>query len=236
MKTSVLQCGAGEDLLFLHGYGATKECFLRQINYFSSFYRVTAFDFWGFGESSSPSSPWSLYDYAARTAELLREYGVRRPHVIAHSFGARVAIKAEAIEPTFRSLILTGAAGIRLGHGPLYRLKVGTYRAVKRVAPRFADRHFGSEEYRKLDPIARETYKKIVNEDLRDLAEKIGIPTLLIYGERDKTTPVRAGMIYCSRIRRSELCVLPDCGHFPFLDDEVTFDRVAEEFWERQRE
>lgn len=233
MKTSVLQQGTGEDLLFLHGYGATKECFLRQINYFSSFYRVTAFDFWGFGESEPPDRPWTLDDYVIRTLELMSEYGVERPRVIAHSFGARVAVKAEATLSPFHSLVLTGAAGINLGHGPLFHLKVGAYRAVKRVFPDFAERHFGSEEYKKLDKTAKETYKKIVNEDLREVAERICVPTLLIYGENDKTTPVKAGMVYCSAIKRSELCVLPDAGHFPFLDDEITFNRITEEFLER---
>lgn len=233
MKTSVLQCGSGEDVLFLHGYGATKECFLRQIKYFSDFYRVTAFDFWGFGESESPSVPWSLDDYAAHTLELMEEHGVTKPRVLAHSFGARVAVKAESLAPTFRSLVLTGAAGINLGHGWLYHAKIRAYRAVKKIAPGFAERRFGSEEYRRLDPIARETYKRIVNEDLRTAAEKIAVPTLLIYGERDRTTPVKVGEAYAGRIARSELCVLPDCGHFPFLDDPLTFHRLTEEFWER---
>lgn len=233
MKTSVLQCGSGEDVLFLHGYGATKECFLRQIKYFSAFYRVTAFDFWGFGESESPSVPWSLDDYAAHTIALMEEYGVAKPRVLAHSFGARVAVKAESATPTFRSLVLTGAAGINLGHGGLYHAKIRAYRAVKKIAPGFADRHFGSEEYRRLDPIARETYKRIVNEDLRAAAEKIAVPTLLIYGEHDRTTPVKVGEAYAERIARSELCVLPDCGHFPFLDAPITFHRLTEEFWER---
>ena len=48
---SFLQKGNGENLLFLHGYLSNKESFSAQIAYFSKFYRVTAVDFLGFGQS-----------------------------------------------------------------------------------------------------------------------------------------------------------------------------------------
>ena len=51
MNISVLRAGEGRDLLFLHGYLASKESFLPQIEYFSRNFRVTAFDFPGFGQS-----------------------------------------------------------------------------------------------------------------------------------------------------------------------------------------
>ena len=109
----VLQRGAGKDVLFLHGYGARKECFLPQINYFSRFCRVTAFDFTGFGDAPPLASPWAVDDYAAETRDVVRSLGLSRPHVVAHSFGARVAVKiAAADEGFFGKMVLTGAAGI----------------------------------------------------------------------------------------------------------------------------
>jgi pimeloyl-ACP methyl ester carboxylesterase len=232
LKTSVLQRGQGKDLLFLHGYGASKECFLRQINYFSKFYRVTAFDFPGFGQSESPATAWSVGDYAVFTREKLNEWQIHTPCVVAHSFGARVAVKMAAGENCFEKMVLTGAAGIIPPRGVIYRMKVGAYRATKRLFPAYAERHFGSEEYKKLSPVERESYKKIVNEDLRYEAEKIDVPVLFIYGEKDTTTPVKSGMVYCSHVKDSQLCVMPECGHFAFLDDEISFNRITEEFLE----
>lgn len=234
-KTSVLQCGEGKDLIFLHGYGASKECFLQQINYFSRFYRVTAFDFPGFGESEPLTAAWSVGDYAEFTRRYLGELKIHRPCVVAHSFGARIAVKMAAEEDCFEKMVLTGAAGIILKRGIGYRLKVNAYRAVKRIFPAYAEKNFGSEEYKTLNFLQRESYKKIVNEDLRFAAEKICVPVLLIYGENDKTTPVKSGMVYCSHIKNSELCIMPDCGHFAFLDDAISFDRITEEFLEKQK-
>ena len=48
---SFIRKGEGKDLVFLHGYLSSKEAFLPFLDYFSGRYRVTAFDFCGFGQS-----------------------------------------------------------------------------------------------------------------------------------------------------------------------------------------
>lgn len=233
LKTAYIRRGEGKDLVFFHGYGANKECFLPQINYFSRFYRVTAFDFPAFGESDDIPMPWSVGDYARYTEDFLDGLALVEPYVLAHSFGARVAIKMAASGYPFEKMVLTGGAGIILNRNAAYRIKVKLYRAVKKLFPEYAERRFGSEEYRALSPVRRESYKKIVNEDLREDAQKVAPPVLLLYGERDKTTPVKAGEIYRDKMPNAELCVLKNCGHFAFLDDAVLFNRTMEEFLER---
>ena len=164
---SLLQRGEGEDLVFLHGYLACKESFYYQIEALSARFRVTAFDFWGMGRSAPLREAWSVSDYAAHTLALLDELGISRAFLLAHSFGGRVALKLLAREPQrFPYALLTGCAGIPPRRGAGYAVRVKAYRAVRRVAPRFAEKHFGSAEYRTLSPVMKESYKKIVNEDL----------------------------------------------------------------------
>ncbi len=229
MKISYLQCGDGEDLLFLHGYLANKESFSRQISYFSKFYRVTALDFPGMGQAEPLTSPWSVGDYAVWAEEAMEELGIVRPRVIAHSFGGRVAVKLLARE-SFSRAVLTGCAGIVKKRGVKYRFRVKSYKICKKIAPEFAEKHFGSEEYRALSPVMRESYKKIVNEDLREEAARITVPVLFLHGERDEEVPLSSIRIYLGKIRGSKLKVLKNCGHFPFLDDPLAFNLAAEEF------
>ena len=92
-EVSLIQEGAGEDLVLLHGYLSCKESFYWQIKYFSKYFRVTAFDFWGFGKSPPLTEPWSVDDYAAHTLALLDELDIRRAHLLTHSFGGRVGLK-----------------------------------------------------------------------------------------------------------------------------------------------
>ena len=70
-----------------------------------------------------------------------------------------------------------------------YKVRVRAYRIAKKIAPRFAERRFGSEEYRKLSPMLRESYKKIVNEDLTPCLAHIRVPVLYVFGQRDTATP-----------------------------------------------
>ena len=218
-------------MVFLHGYLSSKEAFTAQINYFSRFFRVTAIDFIGFGKSAPLSQPFSVDDYAVWTEEVLRLLGVEKPHVIAHSFGCRVAVKMSARAPDcFDKILLTGAAGVILKRTFRYRIKVKTYRLVRKLAPRFAEKRFGSKEYRTLSPVMRESYKKIVNEDLRGCAEKIENEVLLVQGKEDTTTPKKEAEAYLACMKRGRL-VMMDGGHFAFAEHPLAFNLIAEEFF-----
>ena len=217
--------------MFLHGYLSSKEAFANQIAYFSRFYRVTALDFIGFGKSPPLTESYSVGDYAQWLQGVLAALGVGKPHVIAHSFGCRVAVKLASEQPdAFDKILLTGPAGVILKRGFSYRVKVGAYRLVKRIAPNLAERKFGSKEYRTLTPLMKESYKKIVNEDLRECAKKVKNQVLLVEGRADKTTPLQEAKAYLECFRNGELRLI-DGGHFAFVDSPVAFNLIAEEFF-----
>ena len=130
----------------------------------------------------------------------------------------------------FDKIVLTGAAGVILKRSLGYYLKVKTYRLVKRVAPRFAERRFGSAEYRTLSPIMRESYKKIVNEDLRGCAGEIENEVLLVQGKGDATTPKKEAEAYLTCLKRGRL-VMMDGGHFAFAEHPLAFNLIIEEFF-----
>lgn len=228
---SYIQKGTGKDLVFLHGYLSSKEAFFNQIEYFSKFYRVTAIDFLGFGGSRCLTSAFSVSDYAAWTKEVFALLGVKKPYVIAHSFGCRVAVKMAAENAgIFDKMLLTGPAGIILKRGISYRIKVKSYRWVKRIAPQFAEKKFGSVEYRTLSPIMKESYKKIVNEDLRVCAKKIKNETLIVEGEQDATTPLKEAQAYLQCLENGRLQMIKG-GHFAFAESPFCFNLIAEEFF-----
>ena len=232
---SLLQRGEGEDLVLLHGYLACKESFYYQIEALSARYRVTAFDFWGMGASAPPDGPWSVSDYAARTRALLGELGIARAFLLAHSFGGRVALKLLAEETDrFPYALLTGCAGIPPRRGLAYAARVRAYRAVRRFAPRFAERHFGSAEYRTLSPRMKESYKKIVNEDLTPCLAKIRSRVLYVFGERDTATPPYMARALHAGTAGSGLIFLRGCTHFCFCEQPARFNAVALEFFPRR--
>ena len=232
---SFLQKGNGKDLVLLHGYLSSKEAFAAQVEYFSKFYRVTAFDFLGQGKSAELPSPFSVDDYASWTEDVLRVLGVHSPCVIAHSFGCRVLIKMLARGNfAFGKVVLTGPAGVVMNRDSRYRRRVRLYRFVRRFAPAFADKHFGSAEYRSLSPMMRESYKKIVNEDLRADAARVENSVLIIQGERDMVTPACEAQAFRSVMKNARLVSL-DGGHFAFAEHPVAFNILVEEFLQNDR-
>lgn len=215
--------------MFLHGYLSSKESFYPQINYFSRRFRVTAPDLPGFGGSDRIPAAWSVGEYADWLEGFLKERGIAFPCVIAHSFGGRVALKCLARGLIDRA-VLTGCAGIVKRRTLSYHIKVKSYRLVRKFAPRFAEAKFGSAEYRSLSPLMRESYKKIVNEDLREEAKRIARPVLYLNGERDKETPLSSVKILHECTAGSQLAVLKGCGHFAHLEEPLLFNLAAEEF------
>lgn len=192
---------------------------------------MTALDFLGFGKSAPLKEAFSVSDYAEWTKEALGLLGVVRPYVVAHSFGCRVAVKmAKGDGQVFDKILLTGPAGVILKRGMKYRAKVRLYRLVKKIAPRFAEKHFGSREYRSLSPLMKESYKKIVNEDLRGDAAEIENEVLLVEGEQDTTTPPEEAEAYLSVLQRGKMKRM-EGGHFAFAEYPVSFNLIAEEFF-----
>ena len=214
----------------LHGYLSSKEAWSAQIEYFSRFYKVTAIDFIGFGQSPPLTEAYSVGDYARWLQSLLQALGIEKPHVFAHSFGCRVAVKAASgNEELFDKILLTGPAGIIMPRGWKYKLKVKTYRFVKKIAPRYAEKHFGSKEYRSLSPIMKESYKKIVNEDLRHDAELVKNEILIVEGREDTATPLAEAEVYLSHFPNARLQIM-EGDHFAFALRPVPFNVIAEEF------
>lgn len=170
-------------------------------------------------------------DYCLWLEDFIKKSKLSRPHIIAHSFGARVALKYLSERPeAAEKLIITGGAGLVKPRSPEYMRRVKAYRRIKKLFPKFAERHFGSSEYRTLPPLMRESYKKIVNEDLKACAEKIQNRTLLIYGREDTVTPyAEEGETFNRLIKGSRLEIM-DGGHFCFSENYDKFNKSVYQF------
>jgi pimeloyl-ACP methyl ester carboxylesterase len=57
-----------------------------------------------------------------------------------------------------------------------------------------------------------------------------GLPTLIVWGERDPLIPVRHAYEAHERIPGSRLEIFPGAGHFPYRDDPRRFAEVLMDF------
>lgn len=220
-----------KQIVFLHGYLSDKSAFAAQEKFFSRYFECFSFDMPGFGKNTFMPYPYALDDYVAFVKEYMDKNRIVRPHVVAHSFGARVAVKAAAQDKTlFSSLVLTGAAGMKPRRTLAYRVKKLRFRVLKRFVPRERLEKYYSPDYRMLGDVMRQSFVKIVGEHLESCAARVKNPTLLVYGEKDRETPLYMAKRYNKLIADSRLIIIKDVGHFCFAERPAAFNYPVREF------
>lgn len=207
----------------LHGFLSKKECFLKQITFFSRFFKVVAIDMTGFGEAENQKYPYCVDDYVREVKRVVDELGVEKYSVIAHSFGARVALKLAAKDSRINRIVFTGAAGLKPKRGVEYLFKRASFLLLKRLVPKEKLAWCYARDYRDLSPVMKESFKLIVSENLDEYAKKIKVKTLIISGRKDKETPPCSQKKLHRLIEWSELAFI-DGGHFCFLDNPNDFN------------
>lgn len=250
-KVDVTLSGEGErSALLLHGWMCSAQLMQNVRAELEGHMRVAAIDFPGHGrqgKSAPPPEPWGVPEYMEMTAAVIDRLHLAPCDIVAHSFGARVAILLAATYPErVGRMILTGAAGIKKpktgGASARQRLYKGLRGAVN-LAERthlFGSlpekgrerlvQAFGSPDYRALSPEMRKTFVKVISLDLTDQLERIKAPTLLYWGAQDTETPLWMARVMEERIPDAGLVVEEGAGHFAYLEHSRTFLRVVHSF------
>ena len=214
----------------LHGYLSSKESFLRQIQFFSRFFRVVAVDMRGFGKSEEMDYPYSLDDYVNEIKEILDLLGEDKVDLLAHSFGARVGVKLANKDDRIDNIIFTGAAGLKPRRGLKYILKKASFFILKRFVKREKLKFLYSQDYRNLPLVKKQSFQKIIGERLEEEYKKLDRKVLLIFGGRDKETPPYMAKRMRKLVKNSQLVILPYAGHFCFLERAEEFNSTAFKF------
>ena len=132
------------------------------------------------------------------------ELKIKNPHVIAHSFGGRVAIYlASKYNELFNKIVLVDAAGVKPRKSLKKMLKIFMFKCGKKYLKiissedKYEERlknyrkKFASSDYNEIkSDIMRQTFSKVVNLDLTKNLKQITRPVLLIWGKDDKDTPL----------------------------------------------
>ena len=202
-----------------------------QTGFFGRYFNVYAPDLKGFGDNAYMPFPYSLSDYVEEVREFIYAKGLKQPHVIAHSFGARIVIKAASEDKNiFDKAVLTGAAGLK----PRPTLKKSFKKAAFGILKRFVKKEkltrFYSADYNALSPVMKKSFIKIVSENLDDRLKYIVNPTLLIFGKDDGQTPLYMARRLNKGIKGSSLSVYEGAGHFCFIDKPLKFNTEVKEF------
>ena len=233
--------GAGEPVLLLHGWGASMSSFRQVFDDLATTFHVVALDFPGHGSSGTPPVGWTVSDYTECLLSVMDQLSLTRPSIVAHSFGGRVAIKLAVAHPErVGRLILVDAAGVPPPRSLRFRIKRALVQSVKRVAPYLGPlgaalrkRVYAlvqSKDYAAASGPMRDTFVKVISEDLTGFLPRVEAPTLLIWGDQDTDTPPVSGQTMKALIPRSEFVLLKGAGHFSYIDQFNLFRLLLRKF------
>lgn len=238
-------CGTGTPLLMLHGWGANLGLMWPLAERLAPLgYRIYIPDLPGFGQSDQPPSAWSVHDYAAFVVAYLDHHAVDTAHLVGHSFGGRLGLVLGAEYPNrIMKTALIDSAGVRSRPSWKSRLRQFSYKFIRsglnsfrmsdlanRMAAWYADR-YSSPDYKAAQGIMRETFVKVVNEDLLPYAARIKAPTLLLWGDLDDDTPLWQGTLLEKTIPDSGLVVFEGADHYSYLDRLSDTVRILDHFF-----
>lgn len=214
-----------ENLVILHGWGSCAENWreIKEVLQREDLQVLTP-DLPGFGVSTLPKRAWFVDDYVEWLKGFCEKQNVSRFFLFGHSFGGRIAIKFAAQYPEkLKGLILCSAAGIKPKNNLLalaatkagkivfsLPLLKGLYPFFQKV---FYVKILRKTDYLKAQGIMKQVFKNVVDEDLTPCLSQIKVPTLILWGRKDKMTPVKDGYLMKEKISSSQLKVFDNVGH-----------------------
>ncbi len=238
--TNYSQVGKGRVVLLLHGWGDSLAGFRELQTAIGKDHMVVAVDLPGFGQTQAPVGVWGLDDYAVFVQSFISRLGLKVAVLVGHSNGGAIAIRGLASE-TIKAdkLVLLSSAGIRgESKGKLGAIQLVT--KTGKILTSSLPSGIRNKLRRKVYSAAgsdmlvaehlQETFKKVVSQDVRADADNLTLPTLIIYGAEDRTTPASYGELFAELIKRSRLEIIDNAEHFVHHDQPEQVRSLIAEF------
>lgn len=246
MKTN--QESAQTPMLLLHGWGCDAEIFAPFMDSLQKHASLITLDFPAHGQSDEPQEPWGVGDFTKQMTELLDALGIHTVDIIAHSFGARVAVTLASQSPErVNKIVITGGAGVKKPAQAQDSKRTARYKRLRAAAQGLSKlplldapmkkaqerliQKYGSWDYAALSEGMRPTFVKIITEDLTPKLRLIKSPVLLIWGGEDTETPLWMGETMESEIPDAGLVVFEGRSHFAFLEESARFLTIVTQFF-----
>jgi pimeloyl-ACP methyl ester carboxylesterase len=233
--------GEGEPVVMIHGFASSLETWDAVRPAIEKNRRIIAMDLKGFGWTDRPEGDYSPEAQARLVLGLMTQRGVDRATIVAHSWGASVALAVALMSPErVQRMALYDAWVYEAQLPPFFHWSrapgVGEAlfslyypeRADERMSLAFYDRSLVSEPLVEaveaalerpgtlaaaLAAVRGQRYAQVEGR-YRTVKQKV----LLLWGREDLVTPLSYGERLAHDLPGSRLIVYPTCGHFPMLE------------------
>ncbi len=240
-------------LVMLHGYGGSSAVWRNQLEFFSPSYDVLAPDLRGWGHSSNPGSgKYELSDFINDIDTLTQRLWLTEHLVLMGSSMGGLLAQAYTLRNRDKvgALVLVGTRAKARGDLASLVSRVKTEGPEQIVRETITKCFTGEEGDPQQMKKRREELKNYLLEhvgyvskdtalgsltafrdfDLRETLKALDIPTLIVFGERDRITTRDEAELLHSQIAGSELKIIPKVGHLPMLEAPELFNSILANF------
>lgn len=213
-------------VLILHGWGIGSDAWVeigQKIAHQG--YWIVIPDMPGFGKTPPPAQAWNFDDYLAWIKNFAQAIKLNEFILIGHSFGGALSAKFAAVNPQMTiKLVLCAAAVIRrqrLG----FRQKIAQLLAKnKKIGEKLSSRLYfflrkivyqigGAKDYAAAQGVMVQVFKNVAGYDSLKYCRQIIAPTLIIWGDKDRETPLSDADEINKAIAGSKLEIIKGAGH-----------------------
>jgi pimeloyl-ACP methyl ester carboxylesterase len=239
--------GQGFPLVFLHGYLGGAALWNDQVAAFRTHFDVIVPELSGYGGNTDQAPLDSIDGYARQVLGLLDDLGVDRFHLVGHSMGGMIAQQMTATAPDRIDRLVcygTGPRGVmpdRFETIETSRSRTcddGPTATAQRIAATWFDEGEAAAGYSTCVELSENVSLKTALSGLsametwdgRAALENITNPTLVIWGDRDRSYGWSQPEALWRGIKGSSLSVLPGCGHNAHMEQPEIFNAIVGKF------
>jgi pimeloyl-ACP methyl ester carboxylesterase len=232
-----VDAGTGPPVIFLHGLGASLYAWRHVLGPVQAAgFRVIAYDNRGFGGSDKPPHGYDSGAYVRLLTGLMDSLHLVDAVLVGHSLGGAIAAEEAIANPArVRGLVLIGSAGLGVrepllfrvarwplvgplllayrGRGLTERMLRSTYARPDLVTAADVDQYYAPVAEPGYGRALRGVLREFRFDGLRGRLDRLGAPTLLLWGEADRWVPVTVGRAMASELPHSAFVTLPHVGH-----------------------
>lgn len=241
--------GRGRPVILLHGWLGSWGLWQDTMTYLGRYYRTYALDFWGFGESGRKLDTYRVQDFISMVDQFMDKLGIDRAPLVGHSMGGTVSLSVAIRYPErVEKVVIIGSPVHGSSLAPM--LKVAGFRSIAWLLFSFfgafrlgmhymspficRDPNFPAMMDRDLSRTTLESFLVSIatlrQTDLRPDLNKIHVPVLGMFGDRDNIVNPRQWQPLIQGISTAQVERFANAGHFIMLDEPALFKEKLKNF------
>ncbi|MCP5496081.1 MAG: alpha/beta hydrolase [Leptospiraceae bacterium] len=240
-----------EVILMIHGFGASKETFVPLASEMREDYRAIIPDVPGHGESvQSKNLTYSIQNQIEWLDEFIKKLKIMdKFHIMGNSMGGAISIRYTYLYPEkIKSLTLIDSAGAVVTKSEFYYLLVSGKNSLivnnsqdferlldfsmekKPYIPGPILEVLSEQKMARKDLDAKIFQDMLADVDQMPILPEIKIPTLILWGKKDRVIHVDSAEYFHQKIEGSKKIIFENIGHVPMLEVPKETSEVCTKF------